>query len=66
MRKAFQNFSWGQASFDEKVLKNVEITLPVNDNGEIDYDYIDAFVKAKEKTLIKNAVKWKTKFYIDF
>ena len=66
MRKAFQNFSWGQASFDENVLKNVEITLPVNDNGEIDYDYIAAFVKAKEKTLIKNAVKWKTKFYTDF
>lgn len=29
MRKAFQSFAWGQSSFNETILKNVEISLPV-------------------------------------
>lgn len=29
MRKSFQNFSWGQTSFNENVIKNMEIVLHI-------------------------------------
>jgi hypothetical protein len=54
MRKAFQNFAWGQTSFDESVLNNVEIEMPILDNGKIDYDFIHNFIKALEKITIKD------------
>ena len=61
MRKAFQNFAWGQSSFNENVLKNMEIRLPVDSNDNIDYTYITAFIKAQEKLSIKNVIDWKDK-----
>lgn len=61
MRKAFQNFAWGQSSFNEDILKNMEVSLPVKSNGKIDYDFIDTFIKAQEKLSIKNVVEWKNK-----
>lgn len=59
MRKAFQAFSWGESSFNEKILKNIEIPLPVKEDGRIDYDFIDTFVRAQEKESIKCVVNWK-------
>ena len=61
MRKAFQNFAWGQSSFNENVLKNMEIRLPVDSNDNIDYTYITAFIKVQEKLSIKNVIDWKDK-----
>lgn len=61
MRKAFQNFAWGQSSFNENVLKNMEIRLPVDSTDNIDYTYITAFIKAQEKLSIKNVIDWKDK-----
>lgn len=61
MRKAFQTFAWGQSSFNEKILKNVEIYLPVKKDGKIDYEFISNFIKAQEKLSIKNVVNWKEK-----
>lgn len=61
MRKAFQNFAWGQSSFNENVLKNMEIRLPVDSNDNIDYTYITTFIKAQEKLSIKNVIDWKDK-----
>lgn len=59
MRKAFQSFSWGESSFNENILKNIEIPLPVKKDGTIDYDFIKTFVKAQEKESIKCVVNWK-------
>lgn len=61
MRKAFQGFAWGQSSFNETILKNVEISLPITDDGKIDYEFISTFIKAQEKISIKNVVEWKDK-----
>ena len=61
MRKAFQNFAWGQSSFNENILKNMEIRLPVDSNDNIDYTYITAFIKAQEKLSIKSVIDWKDK-----
>lgn len=60
MRKAFQNFTWGQSSFNENILKNIEIAMPIK-NGKIDYDFITNFVKAQQKNAIKSVVDWKNK-----
>jgi len=59
MRKAFQSFAWGQSSFNETILKNAEISLPIKTDGTIDYDFITAFIKAQEKLSIKKVVEWK-------
>lgn len=59
MRKAFQNFTWGQSSFNEDILKNIEISLPIKSDGKIDYSFINTFIKAQEKLSIKNVVEWK-------
>ena len=50
MRKSFQNFSWGQTSFNENVIKNMEIVLPYID-GDINYDFISSYMKIQEKVL---------------
>lgn len=51
MRKAFQNFSWGQTSFNEDVIKNVEIVLPFV-NNKINYEFIEKYMKILEKLTI--------------
>lgn len=61
MRKAFQAFSWGESSFNENILKNIEIPLPVTKAGDINYNFINTFVKAQEKESIKCVVEWKNK-----
>ena len=61
MRRAFQSFAWGQSSFNEDVLKNVEIYLPINSDNKIDYSFINNFIKAQEKLSIKGVVDWKDK-----
>lgn len=61
MRKAFRNFAWGQSSFNEDILKNMEVSLPIKSDGKIDYDFINTFIKAQEKLSIKNVVEWKNK-----
>ena len=61
MRKAFSSFSWGQTSFNEDILNNVEITMPVTEKGDIDYLFIDLFMRVQEKLSIKDVVDWKDK-----
>ena len=61
MRNAFRNFAWGQSSFNEEVLKNVEFYLPINSYDKIDYSFIINFIKAQEKLSIKGIVDWKDK-----
>lgn len=61
MKKAFSYFSWGQTSFNEDILNDVEISMPVYKPNEIDYDFIENFIKAQNKLLIKDVVDWKDK-----
>ena len=55
MKKSFQNFAWGQTSFNVNVLKNVKIELPVQ-NDEIDYEYMEKYIKAIQKVAIKDVI----------
>ena len=43
----------------QTILKNYSIVLPVKDNDEIDYEFMDFFIKAVEKICIKSVVDWK-------
>lgn len=56
MTKAFSNFSWGSSSFSIDVISGQIISLPVTDAGEIDFDFMETFVSAVQKLVIKDVV----------
>ena len=37
--KAFSTFAWGQSSFNEKILKDTKIVLPVIESSDHDHEY---------------------------
>ena len=53
-------FSYDNKAVWQKVRKN-EICLPLNDQGEVDYDYMNKYIGAVKKQVIKNLVLWKDK-----
>lgn len=53
MRKAFSNFQWGQNSFDEEILANVKIVLPVISQKEIAFDYMEHVIRELEEERIR-------------
>lgn len=61
IRKKFGEFKWGQDSFNEGVIKSLPLLLPINQNNEIDYDYIASFIRAIQKLIICSVVDWKEK-----
>lgn len=61
MKKNFDKFSWGQNSFNETIIKDVSIKLPINSNNEIDFEFMENYIKAIEKLTIKSVIEWKDK-----
>ncbi|WP_299327831.1 restriction endonuclease subunit S [uncultured Helicobacter sp.] len=45
----------------EKTFNETEILLPVLDSHNIDFDFIESFIKAIEKECIKSVVLWQTR-----
>lgn len=60
MRKSFSHFQWGQSSFNENVLKNVVIKLPVTSDAP-DFAFMESFITAQQKLAIGDVVLWKDK-----
>lgn len=60
MAKSFSSFSWGKNSYSVKVIENQLIQLPIK-HGKIDYNYIETFITAIKKLVIKDVVKWTDK-----
>lgn len=60
MRKSFSHFQWGQSSFNENVLKNVVIKLPVTSDAP-DFAFMESFITAQQKLAIRDVVLWKDK-----
>ena len=58
---AFSTFAWGQSSFHENILKKMKITLPITLDGEPDFDYMERYIRALEKVVIADVVKYKDK-----
>lgn len=53
MRKSFSNFQWGVSSFNESIIKSIKIKLPISQNGDIDYDFMETFIQKMEQTHIQ-------------
>jgi hypothetical protein len=50
-------FNWG-AKFNRKIAATLEVRLPTAADGAPDYDFMETFVSAVKKTVIKNLVDY--------
>ena len=57
--RAFSTFAWGQSSFNENIIKSMKIQLPITPNGTPDFDYMERYIRAIEKVVIADVVKYK-------
>lgn len=53
-------FSFSHMATFRKI-KDYEIILPVTNSGEIDFDFMENFIRAQEKNAIKNVILWREK-----
>ena len=53
MRKSFSNFQWGVSSFNETILKSIEIRIPITSSGEIDFAFMQARIQEMEQARIQ-------------
>ena len=60
LEKAFSSFSWGASSFNVKIIEETKITLPTK-NGTPDYDFMNTYIKAIHKVVIKEVVHYAEK-----
>lgn len=49
MRRTFSNFAWGTSSFSVYVIQNQIVTLPVNHEEEINFDFMESFIRELEE-----------------
>lgn len=52
MIKAFSSFSWGGSSFSVNEIKNQKLSLPIAEDGEIDFDFMEDLISELEKERI--------------
>ena len=45
MRRAFSNFAWGTSSFSVDIIQNQIVTLPITSTEEIDFDFMESFIR---------------------
>ena len=48
MRKAFCSFAWGSSRFNVETLKKQMVSLPIKNNGYIDFDFMESFIAELE------------------
>lgn len=53
-------YSWND-SISKKKIKDDTVFLPINSEGKPDFDYMEKYIRAIEKVVIADAVKWKDK-----
>ena len=56
---AFCYFSWGTQSFKVSVIEDAELLLPVTYDGLPDWSFMEKYIRAVEKIVIKDVVDWK-------
>ena len=49
IRRAFNGFSWGTQSYSTEIIESTKLLLPKTQNGEIDFVFIDSFVRELER-----------------
>ena len=53
MRRTFKNFSWGTSSFSIETLKSQSVSLPITTTGEIDFSFMESFIRELEEERIR-------------
>lgn len=43
-------------------IKDIKIKLPITQTGTPDYEFMETYIRALEKVVIKGVVEWKDKF----
>lgn len=65
MAKCIEKITKEQFSYDKKAtwnrVKDCEVSLPVTSEGDIDFDYMERYIRAIEKLAIADVVKYKDK-----
>lgn len=54
---SFKSFSWGSSSFNENIIKQQHICVPIF-NGDIDCEYMETLISAIQKLVIKDVVEY--------
>ncbi len=60
MRRTFSNFAWGTSSFSVDVIQNQIVTLPVNHEEEINFDFMESFIRELEEERIRELAAYLT------
>ncbi len=47
--------------FNREIAKNMIVNLPLDINNQIDYNFMETYIKAIEKKVIQNVILWKDK-----
>lgn len=61
MKKTFALYGWGQGSYAIDSISSLNVYLPVSKNNKPDFDYMEKYIKAVQKLVIKNVVEYKDK-----
>jgi len=63
-KKILGTFSWGSTSYKVSNLENIELTLPIKEDGDTtpDYHFMETLIKAIEKPLMKDVREWLDKW----
>jgi len=57
VNKAFSDFSWGASSYNIDTIKSQKLLLPTKNNS-IDFDFMEHFIRAIEKEIIRGVVEF--------
>lgn len=55
-----QKYSWGDSISNKKIKKDI-VSLPVDIHGNIDFEYMEKYIKVIQKLTIKDVVNYKNK-----
>lgn len=59
-KMTFGRFDYA-TKFTRKIASELELLLPVDKNGSLDFAYMSAFIKIQQKLVIKNVVYWQNR-----
>ena len=54
-------YTWGD-SISKKKIQNNDVFLPINSDGEIDFEIMETYIEIQEKLAVKDVIEWKTNF----
>ena len=56
-----KKYSWGDSISKNKIQDDI-VSLPIDNESKIDFDYMEKYIKAIQKVIIKDVVEYKDKF----